>query len=207
MVGRSVTLGDRSRTVVGVLPPGVAFPRADALERVALDAKVEVYRPIALNWNQFGWQGDHNYGVIGRLNPGRTAAQALAEINVVQADISRQISSEGGSRQVLRAAMAPLAERAVGPVRRSLVVLLAAVGAVLLIVSVDLANLMLARGAARRREAAIRIALGASRSRLVRETLVSSLLMAALGGAPVSGQPRLCAVPYLRLATNFPAPG
>ena len=107
--------------------------------------------------------GDFNYWTTARLRPGVSPAKAQAELNVVQAAISKQIAGDLD----LHASLIPLQERMVGDVRQGLVLLMAAVGAVLLVLCVNLANLSLARAAGRARDAAIRTALGASRGRLL----------------------------------------
>ena len=122
--------------------------------------------------------GDYNYAAIARLRPGVSAQQALAELNVIQAGISNRIPE----KMDLHAVMSSLQEDVVGQSRRGLLVLMGAVGAVLLILCVNLANLSLARAAGSARESAIRTALGAGRVQLVRQRLTESLLLALAGG-------------------------
>jgi putative ABC transport system permease protein len=123
--------------------------------------------------------GDFNFWTTARMRPGVSAARAQAELNVVQAVISKQTPGELD----LHATLVPLQERMVGDVRQGLVLLMAAVGAVLLVLCVNLANLSLARAAGRARDAAIRTALGASRRRLLTQSLVESTLLSLSGGA------------------------
>ena len=123
--------------------------------------------------------GNYNYAAVVRLRPGVTAEQALAEINVVQARFPAQL----GRKEELKATLIPVHELVTGRARLGLWMLAAAVGAVLLIVCINLANLLLSRIASRSREAAIRTALGASRGRQFRMVLTESLLLAVSGGA------------------------
>ena len=117
--------------------------------------------------------------VIGRLKPGVPERRALAEMDVVQASIAARFPE----KMHLRATMTPLQEEVTGTARKGLVILFAAVGAVLLIVCVNLANLSLARAAGRGRDLAIRTALGAGRAQLVRYILGESLAVGLAGGA------------------------
>lgn len=112
------------------------------------------------------------------MRPGVSRQKAIAELDVIEAEISRRIPE----RMDLHVAMSSLQEDMVGSSRRGLLVLLGAVGAVLLILCVNLANLSLARASGRARESAIRTALGASRAQLVRQALMESLVLALAGG-------------------------
>jgi predicted permease len=180
LVGKTIRLDGAAHVVAGILPPDFRFPSGDQLGHLfALGPRTEIFKPLGLNLKDIGAMGDFNYTVIARVQPNVSQGQALAELNVVQADIAKTLPE----KMELRAALLPLQEQMVGAVRRGLLVLLGAVGAVLLIVSVNLANLSLARSTARARESAIRTALGASRARLVRQALTESALLAALGGA------------------------
>ena len=122
--------------------------------------------------------GMFNYTAIGRLKQGVSLEQALAELNLIGAQITEMSGEEVG----LRASISPLQEALTGRSRTGLLVLLGAVGTLLLIVCVNLASLALARAERRRRESAIRIALGAGRALLVRQALVESLTVTSLGG-------------------------
>ena len=178
VIGRSITLDGVPRTVVGVLPASFHLPKSPGGDIVQLPDKADVFRPIAFERASVSWWGELNYSVIARLKPGVTAQQALADLNVLQKGIEAHLPD----RLHLSAYVAPLQEEVTGPSRTPLLFLLAAVGAVLLIVCVNLANLALARGAARARDVAIRRALGASRSQLARGILVESLSLGLAGG-------------------------
>jgi len=180
IIGRGITLNGKPHVVVGVLPPGFQVPgQNDLWIRAGLGAKTEVFQPLGYSKDDLEEiNGDYNWAAIARLRPGVSPQKALAELNVLQADISKRIPE----KMDLHAVMTSLQEDIVGQSRRGLLVLLAAVGAVLLILCVNLANLSLARAAGRARESAIRTALGAGRAQLVRQTLTESLVLALAGG-------------------------
>ena len=181
MVGKTITLDGAPHVVVGVMPADFHFFANHDLHALAsLEPATDVFRPIALRGEDIGWQGDYNFMAIGKLKPGASQAQARAELNVIEAGIEKQFSADDKSD--LQAVVTPLQEQVTGQTRRGLLVLLAAVGAVLLMVCVNLANLMLARAMAGQRDAAIRTALGASRGDLIRHVLTESLLLSAAGG-------------------------
>ena len=181
VVGRAVTLNDAAFVVVGVLPPGGGVPGGDALGAlVGLPRDVDVYRPLALTEREATTPGEFDYAVIARLRPGVTADRAQAELDGIVAGL---VERAGGAPRSIRAAVLPLHAQVVGDAGRPLLLLLAAVGAVLLIVCVNLTSLTLARNAGRQRESAVRVALGAGRGRLARLALAESLAVALAGGA------------------------
>ena len=180
IVGKAITLNSESFEVVGVLPASFHFPQSSELGALTnFSPRLAFLKPLGEDASQFEAMGDLDYAAIGRLRAGVSLAQALSELNVVQAQIAKQANEH----MDLRAEIIPLASEVLGPARQGLLFLLAAVGTVLLIVSVNLASLLLARVPRRMREAAIRTALGASRARLVRQMLTESLLLGILGGA------------------------
>ena len=179
LIGRKIILDGNPHLVVGILPPGFRFPRQNDLGATGLGDNIEVFKPLGYSKEDLDEiAGDFNYAAIARLRPGVPARKAIAELNVIQAGISTRIPE----KMDLRVAVSTLHEDIVGRVRRGLLVLLGAVGAVLLILCVNLANLSLARAAGRARESAIRTALGAGSAQLVRQTLTESVLLALCGG-------------------------
>jgi putative ABC transport system permease protein len=178
VVGKTLSLNGQPHEVVGVLPASFHFPKElGALVKFSPD--LAFFKPLGLDPNKFSPLGEFDFAAFARLKPGVTPEQALAELNVVQAQIA-QLAKQGMD---LHAELLPLESEVVGSARRGLIFLLVAVGSVLLIVCVNLANLLLARIPARMREAAIRASLGATRGRLMRQMLTESLLLSLLGGA------------------------
>ncbi len=181
IVGQTVHLDSRAVTVAGVMPSWFRFPNLMTMESgKAAAARPEVFVPAVFRKDELAQlMGMFNYSVVARLKPGVPVARAQAELDVIAA----QLVKMSGEKLELRAAAVPLLDSMTGKSRRGLLVLLGAVGAVLLIVCVNLANLMLARAERQGRDAAIRTALGASPGRLMRQGLTQALLIAVLGGA------------------------
>ncbi|HSK10911.1 MAG TPA: ABC transporter permease [Vicinamibacterales bacterium] len=192
-VGRTLRLDERPHTIVGVLPDGAGFGalqilQASAYARGFADREahggVDVWLPLRADVRSSPRE-THGLLMLGRLGPGATVAAAGQETAAIAGDLERAFPSNAGRGTFVE----PLAEVVFGPVRPALLVLLGAVGLVLLVASVNVANLLLARGAARRREAAIRTALGAGAGRLCRQFLTEGLVLmsgAALVGAGVA---------------------
>jgi predicted permease len=179
IVGRSITLDGKAFQVVGILPASFRFPKGAQLGLFTeFPPRTDYFKPLGLDPKQFDQIGEFDFAAIARLKPGTSARQALAELNVIQARIVKDAKETVG----LRAELIPLESQVVGAARRGLLLLLGGVGAVLLIVCLNLANLLLVRVPARVREAGIRTALGASRARLARQLLTESALLAILGG-------------------------
>jgi putative ABC transport system permease protein len=174
LVGKTIRIDRQNYQVAGVIPAWFRLPYSRA------NVRFDVFRPLALSREELARvTGNFNYAAVVRVRQGATAEQALAEINVVQA----QFRQPTGYSKDLKATLIPAHELVTGRARAGLWMLTAAVGAVLLIVSVNLANLLLSRIASRSREAAIRTALGAGRGRQFRMVLTESLLLAVSGGA------------------------
>jgi len=180
IVGRKIVLDGAPYEVIGVLPPSTHLPLEGQLETLTLkDQAAEIWKPFASDEGDLSVLADFNYGCLGRLRRGVSHARATAELNAIQNAIAGTLPE----KTELRASISGLQEQMTAGARASLTLLLAAAGAVLLIVVVNLANLLLARATGRRRELAIRTALGAGPGRLVRQMLTESLLLAFAGGA------------------------
>lgn len=174
LVGRPILVDGQNYQVVGIIPASFRLPSN------GINTHFDIFRPLVLSQKELARpMGNFNYAANIRLKPGVTTAQALAEINVVEA----RFAANAATKIELKARIVPMQEVITGRARDGLWMLAAAVGSVLLIVCLNLANLLLSRIASRTREAAIRTALGASRGRLFRQVLTESLLLAISGGA------------------------
>jgi predicted permease len=179
IVGAKIMLNAVPHEVAGVLPPDFRFPRQTGLGGYRIEEKTEIIRPLGYDNSKLKLEfGDLNYFALGRLKAGVSLPRARAELNAVEHDLSDKM----GGQFDLRTTIIPLQERIVGDVRQGLMVVMGAVGAVLMVLWVNLANLSLVRAAGRSRESAIRTALGAGRMRLVKASVLESTLLALAGG-------------------------
>ncbi len=180
IVGRKMRLDSDMYTIVGVMPPGFRHPGR------TLNTDVEVWIATGFNGLPFPVPAVRSLrmipGAIGRLKPGLTVAQAQAQLEAYLSQLSRQYPNEYPVASVWAVRLVPVKEDLVGPQRTELFILFGAVGFVLLIACVNIANLLLARASGRRREIAIRLTMGASRARLARQLLTESTLLSLISG-------------------------
>ncbi len=178
VVGKAIRLDGEPHIVIGVLASGFHFPSGDQVGPLNQFPKhAEIFKPMGFNWAKLSRVGQFNFAALIRLRPGANPARAEAEMTAAIADAGRDMKTG------LDAHLVPFQEQVTGRSRAALTLLLAAVGAVLLIVCVNLGNLMMVRANERSRDAAIRRALGAGAGDLFRPILAESLLIALLGGA------------------------
>jgi putative ABC transport system permease protein len=166
-IGQTLKLNDELYTVVGVMPSDFDFP-----------SRAQIWTPMAMNLENWQQRGGHYLGVIGRLKEGSSLTAAQADLNTIAAVAEQNFPNSNAGWDTT---LSSLQESVVGRIRPAMLTLAASVGFVLLIACVNLANLLLSRSAARRREFGIRSSLGAGKGRLVRQLLTESVLLACLG--------------------------
>ena len=168
IVGKQVQMSSWPLTIIGVMPPGFEYPE-----------QTQVWVPTAVNLRDEP-RDNRVWSAIARLNTGIDLKQAQTRLSAINAQLAKQFHETNKGWDVF---VSTLHERLVREVKPSLLALLGAVGFVLLIACANVANLLLARGAARQKEIAIRAAMGASRTRVLRQMLTESILLSAIGGA------------------------
>ncbi|HYY58666.1 MAG TPA: ABC transporter permease [Pyrinomonadaceae bacterium] len=169
LVERALTLDGKSFIVVGVMPPGFDFPQ-----------KIDLWIPVGLSADKIMKRESHpGFTAIARLRPGIGLERARTDMQLIARQLGEQYPATNKEADVL---VFSLYERTFQDIRPTLLILLGAAGFVLLIACANMANLMLAQAAARHKEIAIRLALGATRLRLIRQLLTESMLLAVAGG-------------------------
>jgi len=180
IIGRKMRLDSDMYTIVGVMPPGFRHPGP------TLNTDVDVWVATGFNALPFPVPAVRSQrmipAAIGRLKPGLTVAQAQARLDAYISQLSREYPAEYPAAATWAVRLVPLKEDLVGPQRTELFILFGAVGFVLLIACVNIANLLLARSSGRRREIAIRLTMGASRARLACQLLTESMLLSVISG-------------------------
>ena len=175
VVGNTVALNNEMFTIVGVMGPDFEFPIS-----TDPDNRPQMWKPLAWTDQEKAVRDNHNYAVIARLMNGVTLQQARGELDRVSNQLALQYPADDKG---WGATAIPLREDLVGDVRQALLMLLGAVALVLLIACANVTNLILAKAMSRRKEIAIRVAMGASRSRLFQQAISETVLVALAGGA------------------------
>ena len=180
IVGRTILLNDRVFEIAGVMPESFEFPPPVTFAgRMIAQESADLFVPFTIDRGALE-RGSHSHFVLARLRSGVSVAQANAEVQAIVARINEREPDEHAG--ITGAHVVPMHQQSVVTIRPMLLVLMAAVGFVLLVACVNVANLLLARAMGRRREVAIRTAVGAGRGRLLQQFLVESLLLAVVAG-------------------------
>lgn len=179
IVGRGITIDDKSYTVIGVMPQGFEFPIQTPAPQLWTSLADDAYDPTG-DKPITAQRGAHMLGLVGRLKPGVTVDQATADLSVIARNLAAQYPDS--NKHYSSARIISLLDYTVGDTRSALRMLFAAVLLMLLVACANVAGLLLARASRRRSEIAVRAAMGASRGQIVRQFLAESVLLSMIGG-------------------------
>jgi len=181
VISQKLILSGNSFEIVGVMPPGFSLTKEVMLTVNAIE-KADLLLPLPMSESARTNRGNEDFNIFAKLKPGGTVAQAQADMDLLAGRMKQQYPENYPPHGGLTISVVPLLKQVVGEINLALYVLLGTVGLVLLIACANVANLLLARAAVRRKEIAVRAAVGASRVRIIRQLLTESLLLAFTGG-------------------------
>jgi predicted permease len=181
IIGKTLTLNGNNFTIVGVMSAGFSLSK-EVMPAVNGIEKADLLLPLPMSESARANRGNEDFNIFARLKPGITIAQAQAEMDVIARRMKEQYPANYPPDGGLTISVVPLLAQVVGDIGPALPVLFGAVGFVLLIACANVANLLLARAAVRRKEIAIRTAVGANRLRILQQLLTESVLLAMMGG-------------------------